>query len=434
MLDPARGGTVTELRWRGGRNLADRSFGTAWGAWGRYDPLHPHISADKFLSRESKHYQWEKPAKVTVASRSPAHVEIVVEQQQSGLPISQRYRFFAFSPFFQVTSTVTATEDVDLRSQGIDEIVWLDIPLRRGSWTKIYPNFTGQSSGEAVRFHDGWREGPAEPPVATIMDHSTLRCSLSVLCPNPLSAVDGPWFRQGFFPEKRGSTGEPTVARLEFIERFAPTIDATWAVWRKGSLRKNETVGGKTITVVLHDGSQAVAEDLAKAGLVVSGQVGQAAPEARPAAAAGQADWWFEAYDARAPVAQQLSDQGLVVQWPLRVGEKWIDPATIRAVWQSEDGPQVLQAAAIVTASGSAAVSVEPPQVKLGDGRLYLYGQLTEKLPLGPAELEAGVPNPSFEAGRSGWGFAGAVLDQTTGHSGNASVRLEATKAEGAYA
>lgn len=437
VFDSTRGGTVTELRWRGGRNIAANSFGASWGRWGRFDPLHPRTTADRFLTQERKACQWQAGAQVTVTQQSPAHVTVHVEQHRMLFTIRQDFTFFAYMPFFVVESSVTAGKTLDLEKLGIDEIVPLDIPLDRGPWTKIYPNFTGRSFGDKPRFHDGWRESPRVPPVATIMDHRTYRASLSLFYDDPRppsSALPPMRFRQGFFPARRGTRGTPDAARLEIIRRYAPLLDAPWIRFSSDNrlLEQHRGPSARAI-ILLHDGSQATAEDIAAAGLIASAERSASVRPTGQARRPAAEDWWSDAYDVRAPVSQRLTDEGLAVDWPARVGDRWVDPAAICAVWHGSDGPQVLQSVVTMAPSATARVAIEPPHIDLGTGRLYLYSRLTDTPPSRPEELKAGLPDPSFERGGDGWRLERAVLDTSIAHTGRVSIKLHAPARAGAY-
>ncbi|MCX7599895.1 MAG: hypothetical protein N2512_13670, partial [Armatimonadetes bacterium] len=401
VFDPAAGGTITELRWRAGRNLARNSFGASWGQWGKFDPLSPTISADRFLSQERKSYQHSAPAQVTVAANTPAFAAVWVTQKRRELHVQQWYFFYPYVPFFEVVASAKTANTFKA-----DEISLVDIVLDKGDWDKIFPNFTGVATGQDRVISGGWREGPYVPPVATIFNSGDYRNSFSLV--NLRAEPKNCWFRQGFFPRDRGQTGIVDTARLELVA--------------KGPL-----LGGKSFraraTVLLHDGYQWAAEQAARtASLLEARLIGVKGP--RSAAAAPRPDWWHPGWPWRAKVGDQpIPADGQVFALPLRAGELFLDPASVRAVWQEEGRNVVLETNATPLPDERVIVSVAQPKLDLGKGTLFVYARTTSQRPV-PVRAREGVSNPSFEAGGDDWALAGAVLDETQAHTGKRSVKL----------
>jgi hypothetical protein len=406
VFNPARGGTVTELRWRGGPNVAKNSFGASWGKWCKFDPLTPAMTADRYLAQERKAYQWEQPARVEVAVESPACVRIQVSQKRRQVEVMQHYMFYPGVPFFRVASSVRPGAGFDA-----EEVAVLDVPLQKGSWDKLFPNFTGAPTGEDKVISGGWRQGPYVPPVATVMNSVNWSRSLSLVG----IGYDGGrgWYRHGFYPERRGSLGVVNTARIEIVGK-APF----------------DTPGGMAAVtaVLLHDGYQWAAE--------------QAAPLCRPAtgrlialkgtagtSALGRAGWWNAAWGFRAK-AGPLPTGPAALALPLKVGDGYLDPASVRLVWQGAQGPTVLWCLAVATPANRLVVTTAPPDQPLGRGELYVYAQTTAVPPVAAREPE-GVSDPSFERGGEGWSLVGAAADERQAHTGRRSVRLYTDLADG---
>ncbi len=403
VFDPAKGGTMTELRWRGGRNLAQNSFGASWGRWGRFNPLKPAINAQDFLSQERKAYQWQAKATVDIASATPTCVVVRINQDRLHLKLQQAYFFWAYVPYFRVWSTVTLKGKLEA-----DEVAVLDIPLERGDWDKIYPNFTGcVSDKDAV--HGGWREAPYVPPFATVMSRAGFRSSLSLVVINSTPQVQV--WRQGFYPRKRGTVGRADTARLELVAKVP-----------KGP--EGQTLGAGAL-VLLHDGYQATAEERREGLLDVEWRLLDSEGSSN-ITGTQRRDWWSQAWDVRVAVEGMPGRTGLSIRVPLRHGEKWIAPDTLVAVWQGKDGLQVLAATAKPVPPAHAIVTLDAPTIELGAGKLYVYGRLGDQVPVPEEDLKAGVPNPSFEQGARGWDLADARIDDQVAHSGTKSVVLQA--------
>ncbi|MCD6350501.1 MAG: hypothetical protein J7M26_00165, partial [Armatimonadetes bacterium] len=402
-FDPAAGGTVTELRWRSGRNMARKSFGASWGRFGRFDPLHPRISSDKYLAQERKRYQADGPAQVEIALATPACVRVQARQVRPDVVLQQVYDFWAYVPYFRVTSTVQVKE----RFAG-DEVAVLDVPLERGEWNKIFPNFTGIVSAKPA-IHGGWRQGPYVPPYATIMQRGSFLRSLSLVDISTSQGVG--WWRQGFYPQRRGKVGTIDTARVEIVARHP----------RPGALLT------ASATVLLHDGYQVEAERaerelgaLRVQRLAVQGTLQGAAP---PTSAR---DWWCQAYDVRMSVEGNPQSKAVEAELPASFAGKWLNPDSLRAVWQGGGKYQVLES---LLGPGNARwlrVTVRSPQTQLGAGRLYIYARLQDQRPALLVSNERGVPDASFERGAEGWSKAPNALDHTVAHTGQVSVRLEA--------
>jgi hypothetical protein len=403
-FDPAKGGTITELRRRGGRNVAQNSFGASWGKWGKFDPLTPAMDAAAFLKQERKNYQWERPADVTVLRNTGLGVIVTVTQRRDQLVIEQRYTFYAYQPFFQVTSGVSRGGEAEM-----EEVAVIDASLDRGPWDKIFPNFTGVVTGEPA-IHGGWREAHYVPPYATVMTAGTFRDSLSLV---RIGGNGVNWWRQGLYPRKRGEVGTVDTARMEIISR------------RQGREALPMKMAASAI-VLLHDGYQIVAEAATTKPLF--SEAWQVEISGRKAAA-GKApgDWWCQAFDARARVEGRPEGKPVVVAVPAQAGGKWLQPESVVAVWQTGTGPMVIPCEAAVDPGGDIMAKIDKPEVELGDGSLWIYARTGDKAPEMPKVEAEGVPDPSFEKGGEGWQLAGVVVDGQQPHSGKASVKLFTT-------
>jgi len=400
-FDPSKGGTITELRWRGGRNLARNSFGASWGKWGQFNPLQPAISADRFLSQERKQYQYASPAEVQVVLDTPSCAVVRVRQKRPEIELEQWYQFYPFVPFFQVRAVARPTRGVQ-----VEEIAVVDVPLDKGPWDKIFPNFTGVSTGQDQVISGGWREGPYVPPVATIFSAQDYRNSLSLV--NLRARPESCWFRQGFFPRERGKPGVIDTARLEVVAKAPfPTGQELWA----------------EATVLLHEGYQWAAERAAKLCRPLQGWPIEVSGR-QAVGAALRRDWWHPGWQVRAKAGDgPIPPEGVAFALPLVVGEAFVDPESVRAVWQTVDGNTVLGADVAASADERVVVSVLRPEVELPPGLLFIYARTTSRRPTVQREPE-GVSDPSFERGGEGWSLAGAWLDETQAHSGQRCVKL----------
>lgn len=401
IFDPAKGGTITELRWRGGRNLACNSFGASWGQWGKFDPLSPTVSADRFLSQERKQYQHAAPAEITVAVDTPACVVVCVRQKQPEIELEQWYQFYPYVPFFQVLATARPASGLKA-----DEIAVLDIPLEKGAWNKIFPNFTGVETHEDQVISGGWREGPYVPPVATVFDAHDYRNSLSLV--NLTAQPEGVWFRQGFFPRQRGKPGVVNTARLEVVA--------------KGPFTASQRISVQA-TVLLHDGYQWAAQQAAKTARLLEVPTIQVQGR-RSRVPPARSDWWHPGWEMRATAGEgPIPTQGLALAMPLRVAAAFVDPESVRAVWQTNTANTVLQAHATALPDERVVVSIPQPEVELGPGTLFIYARTISRCPVAQREPQ-GVCDPSFERGGDGWSLAGASIDESLAHSGKRSVKL----------
>jgi hypothetical protein len=405
-FDPAKGGTITELRRRGGRNMAQNSFGASWGKWAKFNPLVPAMGSVEFLGQEKKEYQWQRPAEIGVAKNTGFGVIVGVRQATDKFVIEQNYTFYAYQPFFTITSSVTRQGQAD-----VDEVAVIDATLAKGPWDKIFPNFIGVVPAEPA-IHGGWREARYIPPYATVMQTGALRDSLSLV---GIGGTGVNWWRQGFFPEKRGEVGPVDTARMEVIAR------------REGGapLPSSPIIAGAV--VLLHDGYQVVAEAAATKPIFMDAwqtEIGERKAMAAPPKAG---DWWCQAWDVRAKVEGRPDAKELSVAMPLQADGKWLQPESIMPVWQTPGGPVALRCQSAVSPAGYIEVRIDKPEAPLGDGGLWVYARTSEKETVVPKPDAAGVPDPSFERQGEGWSRGNAPIDATEAHSGKVSVKLFTT-------
>ncbi len=403
-FDPAKGGTMTELRRRGGRNMAQNSFGASWGKWGKFNPLVPAMGSVEFLGQEQKQFQWQRPAEVGVDKNTGFGVIVGVRQANDKFVIEQRYTFYAYQPFFTVTNTVTRQGNAD-----VDEVAVIDASLSRGPWDKIFPDFTGVFEGKEA-LHGGWRECRYVPPCATVMTTGAFRDSLSLV---GIGGKGVNWWRQGFFPQKRGEVGVVDTARMEILAR------------KDGNTPLPMTGIVAQAMVLLHDGYQTVAEDAtARPFFLEAWQTGISERKAAAAGAKRAADWWCQAWDARARVEGKPDAKPVLVAMALDAGGRWLQPDSVVAVWQGPKGDMSLPCEAAISPEGDLAVKIDKPEVDLGEGSLWVYARTGEKQPDAPKPEAEGVPDPSFERNAEGWSLGAATVDGSFAHAGKASVKL----------
>ena len=256
-LEEAKGGTVTHLISKAtGLDYGAGTFGVEYGEFGRYDPLQPRVTADKFI-RERKVRQVERPGRLEVVRAGPVSVEVAVTWEDENVKARQFYKFYAYQPWFVVCSEVLPKGPTALEAQ---EVVVLDAKFKVNRLRKIYPNFTGRVTDKEGP-HFGWRQGRWVPDYVTLMTPPDFEESISLL---PLfGPFPGPdEERQGFWPAERPKPGRCKFARVEFISTSG----------ERAEMRA---------VVLLHRGHQVVAERLLEAMKALHGGVATFGPVVR---------------------------------------------------------------------------------------------------------------------------------------------------------
>ena len=187
------------------KDYAGGIFGASYGEFGRFDPLNPAITADKFIEDELKH-QAEGKGKIQIIDRSPTSISLLITYEDEVVKAKQYVDIYAFKDYFRVLAVVEPKKPQP-------EIIPLSLRLTAHSLSKIYPNFIGIETNEPSP-HFGWRQGSYVPPYITIMEADRFPESISLILKDSRNVRD---VRYGFFPSERGKRGERKYAWVEFI-------------------------------------------------------------------------------------------------------------------------------------------------------------------------------------------------------------------------
>ena len=420
-LDPEAGGTLTSLvSSQTGLDYGAKSGGVTYGAWGRFNPDKPAIGTVDYVSQEDKTKQCDSKGSVRIIASGPILTTVEVAWSDDKLTARQTYSFFAYQPYFLVSSQVAPGHLLSA-----DELVAFDFRLKRNRLTKIFPNFTGV--GEAFAKDNpcaGFREGSYIPPYSTMMTPDAFAESISVV-PTATNSIQR--YRQGFWPEKRPDSGPVDYAELEYI-----------------SLSRAEA--GFAGYVLLHSGYQTTAKAFRDARLdsppmVILPKVkgwkeapvgGGATPSAKSGA------WWnpfwhYRAMVAVGPAAQDVSDAAVAIKpesLKVPVGAQ-LDVNSLRALQVGADGKETGQVPVFWDASAQGAVLCTAGTLKAGATRQFaLYYDTVGNGPKAPSAFSR--PNASdrlldgsFEQGEQFWNLPPGGLATEQPHTGKYCVKLD---------
>jgi len=325
----------------------------------------------------------------------------------------------AYQPDFTVGSEVSAPQS--------DELVALDVRLKRQALTKIFPNFTGIAEGFTKDSPSaGWREAPYIPAYATMMTPNQYAESISVLPWSPRQMKGISKFRQGFWPEDRSQSGSVDYAQIELVAQ-------------------DTSSAGAGARIVLHSGHQKVARIyrethvdepptvITPAVFRWEGRVGRADAEA-------PAGWWSPYWHYAIPVTagpiQSAEANPQVTFRPqfetLLAGCGALDPASIRAVAHTPVGVTELPVLhdterdeVTVTLTDSAWPAPAPQTREL---RLYVDTLSMGKKCSGPrpaTPLANRVLNGSFEKQGRYWSLGGGRLHVNAARTGSTGLQLQ---------
>lgn len=180
-------------------------FGISYGEFGRYDPLNPAITSDRFIKDKIKH-QFQGKGRIQVLFSSPLLVSLLISYEDDSVKARQYVDVYAFRETFRIRAEVEP-------KKAYPEISPFSIRLTCHSLSKIYPNFIGIETNEPSP-HFGWRQGPYIPPFITLMEPNRFPESISFIVQEKENLTD---IRYGFFPPERGKPGPRSYAWVEFI-------------------------------------------------------------------------------------------------------------------------------------------------------------------------------------------------------------------------
>jgi len=189
------------------KDYAGGIFGASYGEFGRFDPLNPAITSDKFIKDDLKH-QSEGRGKIQILDSSPLSISLLITYEDEAIKARQYVEVYAFKDFFRVRSEVEP-------KRKYPETIPFSLRLNPHSLSKIYPNFIGIESNEPSP-HFGWRQGSYVPPYITLMQPERFPESISLILKEKANVSD---VRYGFFPPQRGKAGPRSYAWVEFINK-----------------------------------------------------------------------------------------------------------------------------------------------------------------------------------------------------------------------
>jgi len=111
-------------------------------------------------------------------------------------------------PWLKVTSRVRPKERLYAQ-----ELVLLDLRLKREPFGKIYPGFSGQTLDQE-KPHFGWRQVPYVHEVGSMLAPPEFKESVSLIVADQ-RGLNG--WRQGFWPKCRPESGPCRYARIELL-------------------------------------------------------------------------------------------------------------------------------------------------------------------------------------------------------------------------
>ena len=214
-LEEQAGGCVTTLRSRRtGLDYAPRSFGVAYGNWGRLEPPDTAVTTTTFLgSTLERVEQASRPGVLEVLEAGPVRARVRVTWRDGAVSAEQLYTFVANRAGFGLDVLAEPRGALDR----YDELVPLNIRLERDQLTKVFPGFVGIADGlDQEQENHGWRQASHVPPYATCMAPWEFPESVSVVL---RSAAGLDQFRNGLWPAERPGKGPARYVWLEYISR-----------------------------------------------------------------------------------------------------------------------------------------------------------------------------------------------------------------------
>ncbi len=230
-LDEASGGTVTRLVAREtGRDYGAQSCGVAYGSWGHFSALKPRTDTASYIGAETKTRQRDSAGKLELLESGPVRTIIRATWRDAHLHAEQLYTFYAFQKYFELDTSVRP----DKEPADVDEIVLLDLRLKRNELTKIYPGFSGSVQNfKQEKSHFGWRQSRHIPRVATCFTPPKNEESLSLIIGETPGCTG---WRQGFWPAQRPEPGPIEFADLEVTtNRWRPAEAHVWVYLHQGN-------------------------------------------------------------------------------------------------------------------------------------------------------------------------------------------------------
>lgn len=207
-FDESKGGAlVSFLSKVTNRDYGGGISGASYGEFGKFDPLNPAVTADRFIKDNIK-YQSEGKGRIKVLASSPLFISLLITYEDDSLKAKQYVDVYAFNDSFHIHSEVKP-------KKAYPEVSPFALRLRANSLSKIYPNFIGIESNEPSP-HFGWREGSYVPPYITLMEPNRFLESISLILRDKKNLTS---VRYGFFPPQRGKPGARTYAWVEFLSQ-----------------------------------------------------------------------------------------------------------------------------------------------------------------------------------------------------------------------
>lgn len=424
-LSEQAGGTLSKLASAasGLDYAAPNCCGVAYGSWGHYDPLSPATSPAKYIGTEEKVRQSDSPAQVTLLESGPVRASAQVEWLSDDARVTQTYEFCAYQDYFKLTTKI---QPKGLKKY--DELVALDMRLKRGPLSKIYPNFTGiTESFDQDQPQHGWREASYVPPLGSFMAPDEYAESVSLILRNT-KGLDK--WRQGFWPEKRPQPGPCKYAQIELVSTKAQPIDCeAYVLVRPGHQVVPEAFAGRLEHPLL-----------VKLATVKKWLEGSLPTSARPVE--GPA-WWSPFWHFRLPVTVEDAAPGALARLDLDL-QGLLGPAgqldlySPRVIEYAADGrvvaevPHDFSAGVLRFALLPLPAGTPAPQAR----QFYVYFDSVANGPKKqPAHTLAGLSDtlldPSLEQGQGVWHLEGAELVATTPHSGGHCALLKLDSDEG---
>jgi len=214
-LEEQAGGCVTALRSKPtGLDYAPRSFGVAYGNWGRFEPSDAAVTTTTYLgSKLERVEQASAPGVLEVLEAGPVRARVRATWHDAAVAAQQVYTFVANRAGFSLDVVAEPHGALDR----YDELVPLNVRLERNRLTKVFPDFVGIAEGlDQEQENHGWRQASYVPPYATCMTPWDFPESISVV----LRSSEGlDRFRNGLWPAERPGKGPARYVWLEYISQ-----------------------------------------------------------------------------------------------------------------------------------------------------------------------------------------------------------------------
>ncbi len=408
VFDEDRGGSlISFLSKITNKDYGGGVSGASYGEFGRFDPLNPAISADKFIKDQIK-YQSEGKGKIQVLASSPLYISLLISYEDDSIKARQYVDVYAFRDSFRIRSEVEPKKPYP-------EISPFALKLTTHSLSKIYPNFVGIETQDPSP-HFGWREGPYVPPYITFMEPNRFPESISFILRDKKNLTH---IRYGFFPPLRGKPGPRTYAWVEFLS-------------------KEPKPSYVDLLIKLHPGYHIVAEESyndfqTPPYFVVSGKIH---PE-RVEQSTVYSPPWLDTYRVNRIKftilpREDLHDEVVSIRLPL---EDDIVEDSFKAMEYGEDWELLGERLCIYDKGSGELRFLLSGRSEKGIPRQFLiyFAKGKEKPSQSPAFLLPAerLLNPSFEAEGEGWAFNNASLYSEEAHSGKYCALLSLSTGQG---